>query len=521
MDRRDPLDNTDWESVYTYSSISTNATADNLPGPGRTLDLFYNFAGRLLERRLNTVAEELGYGPRATAQRIQTRRAILASAKYETALPMTVVKRKNEKIEKDCRKLIKYLNSDVTSTREQALGRLTDLAFDDQYIRELFNALGAAKNIQRWVDYDVPLLNNSRKALVSLTDVEASKNVQSSTPKTEGSSPNLSNLDQSAVGNNIYEHAAAAASVKDTCSEENPTRQSAKRVPDFGITVNVYEHSKPEPFGAMNSRVAKRRMREAFKRAVGVDTLFEQITENCDALEDAIRETFGGQALLRLLAKKGFDDSELFRPMGNNIANPSAVRERTWDDYNALAFVRLRYQILRSLEAREGGRGRLSMRNEFEYPDDSPRKRAKAVSPTSHLLPLVEQKDSPPGPESNLPLASLAQPFQSSSALLPYNFTLSPVDDDQSSHASVDRTEEQASAIDSSDTHATQHQYEPVHDPAALVTLGTPQSIVSEPERPLINSSFAVLDRMLYGGRKVDRYGRIHVQSAEGLGFPT
>ena len=40
----------DTEDTRSVSTFSTNATADNLPGPGRTLDKAYQFYGRKLEK---------------------------------------------------------------------------------------------------------------------------------------------------------------------------------------------------------------------------------------------------------------------------------------------------------------------------------------------------------------------------------------------------------------------------------------------------------------------------------------
>jgi hypothetical protein len=56
-----------WERyrIRNASEISRNATAPNLAGPGRTLDILFTQAGRLLEIRMNKLAESLGLGPEA------------------------------------------------------------------------------------------------------------------------------------------------------------------------------------------------------------------------------------------------------------------------------------------------------------------------------------------------------------------------------------------------------------------------------------------------------------------------
>ncbi|KAH8093189.1 hypothetical protein DFH11DRAFT_1684244, partial [Phellopilus nigrolimitatus] len=125
------------------------ATADNLPGTGRTLGLFYSFAGRHLEVQLGRLAERLGRGPRATAFRIQENSKIVSHA---SVWPVSVVKSITKEIEKDCRLLLKYVGSIAPSTREQALNHIIDLSFDDD------------------IDYDASLLSRSREALVSVND---------------------------------------------------------------------------------------------------------------------------------------------------------------------------------------------------------------------------------------------------------------------------------------------------------------------------------------------------------------
>ena len=55
-------------SLDRIDTVDTEATADNLPGPGRALDKLYQIAGRKLERLLATIADRIGFGP-AAAQR--------------------------------------------------------------------------------------------------------------------------------------------------------------------------------------------------------------------------------------------------------------------------------------------------------------------------------------------------------------------------------------------------------------------------------------------------------------------
>ncbi|KLO10513.1 hypothetical protein SCHPADRAFT_515176 [Schizopora paradoxa] len=52
----DELREDDTTTAYTYfSTVSTNYTMSNLPGPGRLIGNFYSRAGRTLERRLGRI----------------------------------------------------------------------------------------------------------------------------------------------------------------------------------------------------------------------------------------------------------------------------------------------------------------------------------------------------------------------------------------------------------------------------------------------------------------------------------
>ena len=52
------------------SSVSTNFTLPNLPGPGRALGNLYTRAGRILERSIALLAHKMGYGPYAVSSRV-------------------------------------------------------------------------------------------------------------------------------------------------------------------------------------------------------------------------------------------------------------------------------------------------------------------------------------------------------------------------------------------------------------------------------------------------------------------
>ncbi|KAH8104237.1 hypothetical protein DFH11DRAFT_1765478 [Phellopilus nigrolimitatus] len=151
-----------------------NTTADNLPGAGRTLGLFYSSAGRQLEVLLGRIAGRLGRGPQATALRIQKNSGIVTRPSV-LPVPLSVVKSR-KKIEKDCKRLLKYVGLNALSKRRKALDHIIDLSFD-HHVRDLLKVMGAAhfielahKDLFVRSDFDVALLSRSRKALVSVTD---------------------------------------------------------------------------------------------------------------------------------------------------------------------------------------------------------------------------------------------------------------------------------------------------------------------------------------------------------------
>ncbi|THG97944.1 hypothetical protein EW145_g7508 [Phellinidium pouzarii] len=170
----------DQESYIACSVASSNETADDLPGAGRTLGKLYNYAGRILERQLGSIAEHLGHGPCATAVRIRRHRAIIISASKTVPVKpcsLATIKAKRRKVEKDCKR--------VGSTKKQALDHITDLSVDDSYIRDLLKVVGAMDTIDTlrkdpaiWINYGFSLQSSSRKALASLADVQVNTLVQ-------------------------------------------------------------------------------------------------------------------------------------------------------------------------------------------------------------------------------------------------------------------------------------------------------------------------------------------------------
>lgn len=115
------------------SSISSDATASDLPGPGRLLGNLYSNNGRKLETAIGKTAEWMGYGPRVVAERVRERTSLIRTYKeylqhIETcpnrrnrcwlcgyyiektrAQTPAAIQAKRNKVKKDCKKLLKYV----------------------------------------------------------------------------------------------------------------------------------------------------------------------------------------------------------------------------------------------------------------------------------------------------------------------------------------------------------------------------------------------------------------------------
>ncbi|KLO08599.1 hypothetical protein SCHPADRAFT_944316 [Schizopora paradoxa] len=119
------------------SSISTNATASNLPGPGRTLDLLLQWLGKGLESFLNKRAIKLNLGPEAVARdirRIIGIEEINAFSLYASQrAPLT--KAQEKCLRKLCTRLLKYARSHVQLTQLKALDEIIELAVEDRAVR--------------------------------------------------------------------------------------------------------------------------------------------------------------------------------------------------------------------------------------------------------------------------------------------------------------------------------------------------------------------------------------------------
>ncbi|THG98318.1 hypothetical protein EW145_g7446 [Phellinidium pouzarii] len=174
-------DDADQESYYACSTLSSNMTADNLPGAGRILGNVYSFLGRYLKSMAGRAAERLGYGPRVTAIRIQKRHKVIRDASRGhlswTSCSPEEIKAKVKKVENDCKLILKYVRSNVLSTTKEALEQIVDLSVGDEYIRGLLLVMGAVNTIdplQRdpfiWIN--TSLRSSSQKVLLVLGDTE-------------------------------------------------------------------------------------------------------------------------------------------------------------------------------------------------------------------------------------------------------------------------------------------------------------------------------------------------------------
>ncbi|KAI5121785.1 hypothetical protein M0805_009777 [Coniferiporia weirii] len=177
-----------WRAVFSFSTVSSDETATNLPGPGRLLGKLYSKGGRILENRLNKIANEAGRGPDACAARIKS--ALLGEpypdemlvylwAKADandnsTLLPQELI------LFRECRQLIQYAYSQLPATHNCAMRHIAKFAVEDRYMYTLFNALGTLNHLTEIRKRELKRLNydsdwsipHCRKALICLSNNE-------------------------------------------------------------------------------------------------------------------------------------------------------------------------------------------------------------------------------------------------------------------------------------------------------------------------------------------------------------
>ncbi|KAH8113660.1 hypothetical protein DFH11DRAFT_1727646 [Phellopilus nigrolimitatus] len=113
------------EASLSESSISSNATADNLPGPGRLLGNLYMFLGRRLEAAASRYMEKRGYGPEASKERLER-------LCRDGGSPCDV----DRKSRKEAKNLLKYVRSQYEPNQMLALEAILDFATHDHQTRK-------------------------------------------------------------------------------------------------------------------------------------------------------------------------------------------------------------------------------------------------------------------------------------------------------------------------------------------------------------------------------------------------
>ncbi|KAH8113654.1 hypothetical protein DFH11DRAFT_314318 [Phellopilus nigrolimitatus] len=163
------------EASLSESSISTTATADDLPGPGRLLGNLYMFLGRRLETAASRFMEKRGYGPEASRKRLA-----MMCYRFPNDLnyPITPIQGTVEfkQSRKEVKRLLEYAKSKYASNQELALEAILDLAIHD-HVRQTLIEFNAAKifglvALQAEAENCDQLLSPSRKALICLVDVD-------------------------------------------------------------------------------------------------------------------------------------------------------------------------------------------------------------------------------------------------------------------------------------------------------------------------------------------------------------
>lgn len=180
----------------TLSTVSTNATAPNLPGPGRNIGLLLDRVGKHVETIFNKCATRFKMGPVATARKIrQLRRYDELTVQERYSLPpMQLPKSEAKKLRRYCDKLLKFIRcvptipflvrrihlianlasrSKVLSTQLDALEEVTKLAIEDSLVRALLAECRLDYLEPKYLEPDLLLL--SAKAFASIKEAETHK----------------------------------------------------------------------------------------------------------------------------------------------------------------------------------------------------------------------------------------------------------------------------------------------------------------------------------------------------------
>ncbi|KLO08847.1 hypothetical protein SCHPADRAFT_592790 [Schizopora paradoxa] len=154
----------------TRTTISSTATADDLPGPGRILDGLLQRLGRRVESFLNGYANRFGLGPVYVAEEIRflSRYGELTIFDRYSLPPRHLSKREMKGLKKRCDRLLRYVRSNLLSTQLSALDEVTTLAIEDSLIRAIFLECQIRCLEPKFIEPD--LLLRSTRALASIQE---------------------------------------------------------------------------------------------------------------------------------------------------------------------------------------------------------------------------------------------------------------------------------------------------------------------------------------------------------------
>ncbi|KAH8113661.1 hypothetical protein DFH11DRAFT_1773528 [Phellopilus nigrolimitatus] len=160
------------EASLSESSISTDATADDLPGPGRLLGNLFMFLGRRLEAAVNRFAEKRGYGPVASRKRLVK----MSYDKFNCRITPVQGTVEFKRSQKEVKRLLKYVKSKYVSNQVIALEAILGFSTHD-HVRQTLIELNATRvfglvALQAEAENCDQLLSPSRKALICLVDVD-------------------------------------------------------------------------------------------------------------------------------------------------------------------------------------------------------------------------------------------------------------------------------------------------------------------------------------------------------------
>ncbi|KLO10307.1 hypothetical protein SCHPADRAFT_942964 [Schizopora paradoxa] len=165
----------------TVSSIDTDATADDLPGAGRTIGRLLGSLGSKLENFMNKRAERAGLGPKAIANeicRLARHRQICieeTNSRPRWCLPVAPGRRFNKSETKALRKLsqklIAHARSHVESNQLIALKEIIELSINDPRIRAIFARFDLEQLITHYNEPDLLLMTQRALGAIEFSNI--------------------------------------------------------------------------------------------------------------------------------------------------------------------------------------------------------------------------------------------------------------------------------------------------------------------------------------------------------------